>query len=350
MSDKAAKRARFEGVFDKIADELIDYLKQNGMPEEAVAWYKANLYHNVPGGKLNRGLSVVDTLEILKGKALTDDEYFNAALLGWCVELLQGFFLVSDDLMDASITRRGQPCWYRMPGVGTIAINDSFMLEAAIYYLLKKHFRQESYYIDLVELFLETTFQTELGQLIDLITAPEDNVDLSKFSLQKHHLIVVYKTAFYSFYLPVALAFRVAGVKDEAAYKAALDILIPMGEYFQVQDDYLDAYAPPEVLGKIGTDILDNKCSWNINTALKFATPEQRQILDDNYGKKDSVAEARVKELYSQAPISIPERFEKYEKESHDKLTALIAQVDESTGVRKEVFTSFLEKVYKRQK
>lgn len=79
---------------------------------------------------------------------------------------------------------------------------------------------------------------------------------MSKFSLEKHHLIVVYKTAFYSFYLPVALAMRVHGIKDEAAYKAALDILIPMGEYFQVQDDYLDAYAPPEVLGKIGTDIL----------------------------------------------------------------------------------------------
>lgn len=46
-----------------------------------------------------------------------------------------------------------------------------------------------------------------------------------------------------------------AGVKDEAAYKQALDILIPMGEYFQVQDDVLDAFAPPEVLGKIGTDI-----------------------------------------------------------------------------------------------
>lgn len=32
---------------------------------------------------------------------------------------------------------------------------------------------------------LQTTFQTELGQLIDLITAPEDHVDLSKFSLEK---------------------------------------------------------------------------------------------------------------------------------------------------------------------
>ncbi len=110
--------------------------------------------------------------------------------------------------MDQSITRRGQPCWYRVvskppsrnqssfisradlltrmqPGIGNIAINDAFMLEAAIYFLLKKHFRQETYYVDLLELFHEVTFQTEFGQLIDLITAPEDHVDLSKFSLEK---------------------------------------------------------------------------------------------------------------------------------------------------------------------
>ena len=33
---------------------------------------------------------------------------------------------------------------------------------------------------------MQTTFQTEIGQLIDLITAPEDHVDLSKFSLAKY--------------------------------------------------------------------------------------------------------------------------------------------------------------------
>lgn len=32
---------------------------------------------------------------------------------------------------------------------------------------------------------LQTTYQTEMGQMIDLITAPEDHVDLSKFSLEK---------------------------------------------------------------------------------------------------------------------------------------------------------------------
>lgn len=43
--------------------------------------------------------------------------------------------------------------WPSQPGVGNIAINDAFMLEGAIYYLLKKHFRQENYYVDLLELF-----------------------------------------------------------------------------------------------------------------------------------------------------------------------------------------------------
>ena len=149
-------------------------------------------------------MSVVDTVEILKGRALTDDEYFKAAVLGWCVELvrpeiltwaieyakpargqLQAYFLVADDMMDASITRRGQPCWYRVSEVGMIAINDSFMLEAAIYRLLKVHFRSETYYADLLDVFHETTYQTEMGQLVDLITAPEDKVDLSKFSLER---------------------------------------------------------------------------------------------------------------------------------------------------------------------
>lgn len=69
-------------------------------------------------------------------------------------------------------------------------------------------------------------------------------------------------------------------ITDKTAYDLALSILIPLGEYFQVQDDYLDCYGLPEHIGKIGTDILDNKCSWNVNTALKFATPEQRKVLD----------------------------------------------------------------------
>ncbi|KAF5340074.1 hypothetical protein D9611_012343 [Ephemerocybe angulata] len=137
MSDKAARRAKFEQAFQTIRGELIEHIKGEGMPEEAVEWYKNNLDYNVPGGKLNRGMSVVDTAEIIKGSTLTEAEYFRAAVLGWCIELLQAFFLVADDMMDASITRRGQPCWYHQPKIGMVAINDGCMLESAIYHLLK---------------------------------------------------------------------------------------------------------------------------------------------------------------------------------------------------------------------
>ncbi|KAK7682293.1 hypothetical protein QCA50_014496 [Cerrena zonata] len=361
MADlKAQKRQKFEHAFEVIRDELLAHFASNGMPKDAQEWYRKNLDYNVPGGKLNRGMSVVDSVEILKGRALTEDEYFKAAVLGWGVELLQAFFLVSDDIMDASITRRGQPCWYRTENVGMIAINDSFMLESAIYYLLKKHFRQESYYVDLLDLFHETTYQTEFGQLIDLITAPEDHVDLSKFSLEKHRLIVVYKTAYYSFYLPVALALHVSGVKaipnsPKDPFTIASEILIPLGEYFQVQDDWLDFSGTPEQIGKIGTDIIDNKCSWCINTALAKATPEQRAILDANYGKKDSVAEQKVKDVFYQ--VGVPETFHKYEEDSYKKIIGLIETIPEGglgadgeVKLKREIFKSFLDKIYKRQK
>ena len=73
---------------------------------------------------------------------------------------------------------------------------------------------------------------------------------------------------------------RYAGIKDEKAYTQAKSVLLALGEYFQVQDDYLDCYGLPEVIGKIGTDIEDNKCGWLIVQALSLASEEQRKILD----------------------------------------------------------------------
>ena len=120
------------------------------------------------------------------------------------IRQLQAYFLISDDMMDSSITRRGQPCWYLAPApraiadasitssnsykhplVGNVAINDAFLLEGAIYQLLKKHFRSDPCYLNILELFHDCTYKTELGQLIDLLTAPEGVVDLSRFSLER---------------------------------------------------------------------------------------------------------------------------------------------------------------------
>ncbi|TEB21513.1 hypothetical protein FA13DRAFT_98887 [Coprinellus micaceus] len=94
-----------------------------------------------------------------------------------------------------------------------------------------------------------STYQTEYGQLVDFITVPDDAVDLGKFSLERFTLDKGVVTS------------------KEDPYSVALGILTPLWQYFQVQDDFLDS-APP----KVGTDIVDNKCSWVVNTALNLTS------------------------------------------------------------------------------
>ncbi|KAF6837031.1 polyprenyl synthetase [Colletotrichum musicola] len=352
---KKTTLAEFESVFPKLEEVLLEHAQKYKLPEAELAWYKKasmlqqqSLEVNTLGGKCNRGMSVPDSVSLLLGKALTEEEYFQAATLGWMTELLQAFFLVSDDMMDGSITRRGKPCWYRHEGVGHIAINDAFMLESAIYTLLKKFFREHASYIDLVELFHEVSFQTELGQLCDLLTAPEDKVNLDNFSMTKYQFIVIYKTAYYSFYLPVALALHCLNIATPKNLKQAEDILIPLGEYFQIQDDYLDNFGNPEHIGKIGTDIMDNKCSWLVNQALQIATPEQRQILEENYGQKDKEKEAVIKKLFDD--MKLKERYEEFEERRANEIKDMINNIDESEGLKKSIFDAFLAKIYKRSK
>jgi farnesyl diphosphate synthase len=253
--------------------------------------------------------------------------------------------------MDASPTRRGQPCWYKLPHVGMIAINDSFVLCSHVYKFLMRHFRGAPYYVQLLELFLETTWQTELGQQMDLTSQPAPGVapvDLERFTAARYAGIVKHKTAYYSFYLPVACALLMAGVTDAAALKGAEEILVAMGEYFQIQDDVLDAFAEPAVLGKVGTDIQDNKCSWLVVQALARATPAQRELLERHYGRHAAEDVAAVKALY--VDLRLQEAFDEYERDAHARITRLGAQASEATGVPTAVFADLMAKIFKREK
>ncbi|GLT80250.1 hypothetical protein SLA2020_517020 [Shorea laevis] len=314
--------------------------------DDSREWVERMLNYNVPGGKLNRGLSVIDSYKLLKdGKELSEEELFLASALGWCVEWLQAYFLVLDDIMDNSHTRRGQPCWFRLPKVGLIAVNDGILLRNHIGRIIRKHFRGKPYYVDLLDLFNEVEFQTASGQMIDLITTLEGEKDLSKYSLSKHRRIVQYKTAYYSFYLPVACALLMSGENLENHIDVK-NILVDMGIYFQVQDDYLDCFGAPETIGKIGTDIEDFKCSWLVVKALEVCNEDQKKVLYENYGKPDPSNVAKVKALYNE--LNLKGVFADFESKSYEKLITLI-EAHPSKPVQ-AVLKSFLAKIYKRQK
>lgn len=337
-------KSRFLKVYSTLKSELL-HDPAFEFTDASRRWVERMLDYNVPGGKLNRGLSVIDSYKLLKGKDLTDDEFFLSAALGWCIEWLQAYFLVLDDIMDGSHTRRGNPCWFRLPEVGMIAANDGIMLRNHIPRILKNHFKDKHYYVELLDLFNEVEFQTTSGQMIDLITTLEGEKDLSKYSMAIHHRIVQYKTAFYSFYLPVACALVMADEKLDK-HAEVKKILVEMGTYFQVQDDYLDCFGNPEFIGKIGTDIEDFKCSWLVVKALERSNEEQKKILCENYGKNDPTNVAKVKSLYKD--LDLEGAFVEYESKSYNMLiTSIEAQPSKAVQA---VLKSFLEKIYKRQK
>jgi farnesyl diphosphate synthase len=170
-------------------------------------------------------------------------------------------------------------------------------------------------------------------------------MDLDRFTLERYQKIVKYKTAFYSFYLPVAMGMLMAGIREESAFSLARKICCIMGEYFQIQDDYLDCYGDPAVIGKVGTDIQDNKCSWLVVQALQRCTPAQRKILEQNYGQWDDKKVQKVKELYNK--LDLVTVFEEYEQASYKDIQA---ELDKVTLMPRDVFELLLKKIYKRSK
>ncbi len=322
--------------------------KDDNQVQIAVDWIDRMVEYNVPHGKLNRGIAVVEGMRALAkpDAPVSDDLMHKATVVGWCIEWLQAAFLVWDDIMDESVTRRGQPCWYKQGDVKMNAINDGLVLECQIYSMLKRHCKGLPCYAELLEMFHDVTYQTASGQLIDLITAPIGVVDLSKYTEEAYMRIVTYKTAFYTFYLPAASAMHLSGITDPAAFAKANEICMLLGQFFQIQDDYLDCYGDPAVIGKIGTDIMDNKCGWLVVQALKRCTPEQKKIIEENYGKKDAECEKRVKALYVE--LDMEAVYKKYEEEAYLELRAVIESKDNT--LPPELFGAMLKKIYKRSK
>ncbi|CAK9022007.1 unnamed protein product [Durusdinium trenchii] len=349
--DPEAPAKSFVAICESLIQECTkDLPTTHELPSMEQKWIVDMLEYNVKGGKMNRGLMVVESGAIIlrsQGKEPTEDDLKKLAVLGWCIEWLQAWLLVADDFMDSSQTRRGQPCWYKKDGVEEIAINDAFMIEMLVYRVLKRHFWTEPYYLDLLDLFMETTFQTECGQLLDLQCK---NIGLQDFTYTRWELIVKYKTAFYSFYLPVALGMTVAGIKDQEAYDAAREPLLLMGVYFQAQDDYLDAFAPPETLGKIGTDIQDKKCGWLFVQAYHdLCSSEQKAFLDEHYGKckVQTEEEQKIKDIYK--AVGLEEKYQNYETKSFNDILAFKSKVTQA-NLPWEMIEIFLKKVYKRAK
>lgn len=367
---KMAPKDAFISAYSVIRDVLLKDLDANVEIDQHRRRYLGQCMDaNCLGGKYNRGICVVEVAAAVSNSANSgkteqekDETVFGACVLGWCIEFLQAHFLVEDDIMDGSVTRRGKPCWYQHKGVSTaVAINDGLIILAwctrMIEELLWWHPNKNVFF----QIIHKTDFLTTIGQLYDTTSVydsaklnPEEEcpatTDFKEFTLHTYNRIVKYKTAYYTYHAPMILGLSVTNQLQSVCPDLVEKLAVTMGEYFQVQDDFLDCFGDPAHIGKIGTDIEDNKCSWLACTFLATMKADAEAIatFKGNYGQHDAAKVKIIKDLYRKAKLE--DAFAKYEENIVVGVNETIAQIKKQNEGFCEGVTQLWGRTYKRTK
>ena len=244
------------------------------------------------GGKRMRPLLVLLSYQLL-GKSV--DDILDAAL---AVEVFHNFTLVHDDIMDEAPLRRGQPTVHtRWNNTVAILSGDTMMIKA--YELLQKGSGDQ--FMQVCPKFNQTAIEVCEGQQIDMNFEEQDVV-----TEEAYLEMIRLKTAVllgFSMYL----GGKLAGY-DQTASEQLFSIGEKMGVGFQLMDDILDVYADKAKFGKqVGGDVISNKKTYLLLSALELANPEQKQKLDHwllakEFDPQEKVAV--VTEIYDEIGVS----------------------------------------------
>lgn len=153
--------SHYETIVNDLISSYPSESANNTYLQRILSHFKKVVSFNICDGKKLRGTAVIDTIRALSSDSIDQSLLQQAAVLGWCIELMQGSFLVADDLMDHSLTRRGKTCWYLTVKEKEWAVNDAFYLFSCTFTLLNKYFPTN---FKLHHLFNEVFQRTVIGQ------------------------------------------------------------------------------------------------------------------------------------------------------------------------------------------
>ncbi|GIV24087.1 MAG: hypothetical protein KatS3mg025_1746 [Bacteroidia bacterium] len=231
------------------------------------------------------------------------------------IELLHTFTLVHDDVMDKSALRRGRPTVYRQTDENTaILIGDALLI--AVYQQLAAV--PAPHNARLIQLLSQAALRVCHGQLLDLALAAKPTAEVS---LDDYLRMITEKTgALIGASLEMGAALADVPPPELAALRAAGEAI---GRFFQLQDDYLDAFG--QETGKVpGGDIAEGKKTFLWLWAWQEAAPTEKRLLDDPNTPPEQRREVGL-HLYmrlglkSRAEAFLAEAF----KELHEKIAAV---------------------------
>ena len=291
---------------DEISDLIASAINGISLPQNPVGLYRPIDYTLETGGKRLRPLLVLAVCSALGGDVAKAVE----PALG--IEIFHNFTLLHDDVMDKADIRRGHPTVHVKWDDNTAILSGDAMLTLAYMYIAKS---SPEFLHEALELFNKTAMEVYEGQQYDMDFEKRKDITVAQY-LDMIRL----KTS-----VLLGCACRMGAIvagADEAKADAFYQYGVNLGMAFQLKDDWLDTYGDPTIFGKgIGGDIVNEKKTWLLVTALSEAREELLDILAEDLEDRERIRQ--VTAVYDS--LKLNERSIKLINEYSDKAVAAIA-------------------------
>ena len=262
------------------AQNLVEKHIQNlSIPDTPPELYEPVRYILSLGGKRIRPALVILACDLFDG------EVASALIPAVAIEIFHNFTLLHDDIMDRSERRRGSPTVH-------VKYNENVaILSGDVMSILASRLMNQAPAVVLNvvhEVFTLTAMQVCEGQQMDM-----NFEELSSVSEEEYLTMIELKTA-----VLIAASLKIGAILGGSSQRDAEDLYKfgkNLGIAFQLQDDLLDTYGDPGVMGKNrGTDIVDNKKTFLVIQALEAASAAQKEELMGWLKEKDKDPKEKI--------------------------------------------------------
>ena len=247
------------------AQNLVEKHIQNlNIPDTPPELYEPVRYILSLGGKRIRPALVILACDMFAG------DVASALIPAVAIEIFNNFTLLHDDIMDRSERRRGSPTVH-------VKYNENVaILSGDVMSILASRLMNQApgAVLNVVhEVYTHTAMQVCEGQQMDM-----NFEELLSVTEEEYLTMIELKTA-----VLIAASLKIGAILGGSSQRDAEDLYEfgrNLGIAFQLQDDLLDTYGDPLVMGKNqGTDIVDNKKTFLTIQALEAASGTQKEEL-----------------------------------------------------------------------
>jgi len=249
--------------------EELNKLYDNKFSGENFKAEPAGLYDPVRHIMSNTGKKIRPMLLLMSCDMFGGDVH-QALDSAFAIEVFHNFTLVHDDIMDAAELRRGNPAVHIKFGVNKGILAGDVMLSYAYQYLCSL---QADKLAPVLQVFNQTAIEIMEGQQMDI-----DFEKRTEVTAGEYLKMIEYKTS-----VLLAAALKIGAIiagADEQSRDLVYSFGLKLGLSFQITDDLLDTFGDGSKVGKkIGGDILNNKKTLLLITALNKASHAQRDQL-----------------------------------------------------------------------